>query len=253
MRTALNFNLYNLIYFFAFYSFSGWCLEVLYYFKNERRFVNRGFLYGPFCPIYGFGVVFLVTFFDSYKDNILLLFFLGFFFTSVLEYFTGLFLEKTFKSKWWDYTDDPFNIQGYVCLPYSLLWGAGEVVIVDIVHPIITNVIENIPKPFGDIFISIVIIYLIIDFTLTIASLMQFDKLLYSFQFAPANFLFDKPHLLLGLTKVKTLDKIKTFESIISKFKFSLNNKNSRYNFSNFSSNPLNHLLKVIKEKIKKD
>lgn len=250
MRTILNFNLYNLIYFFVFYSFSGWCLEVLYYFKNERRFVNRGFLYGPFCPIYGFGVVFLVTFFSAYKDNIFLLFLLGFFFTSVLEYFTGLFLEKTFKSKWWDYSDDPLNIQGRVCLPYSLLWGAGEVVIVNIIHPIITNVIKNIPRPFGEIFISVIIIYLIIDFTLTIASLMQFDKLLYSFQFAQSNFLFDKPHILFSLTKIRTLDKVKTFESIISKFKFNLNTKNSRYNFS---YNQLNRFFKVIKEKIKKD
>jgi uncharacterized membrane protein len=246
----LNFNFYNLIYFFAFYSFSGWCLEVLYYFKNERRFVNRGFLHGPFCPIYGFGVVFLVTFFDAYKDNILLLFFLGFFFTSVLEYFTGLFLEKTFKSKWWDYTDDPFNIQGYVCLPYSLLWGAGEVIIVNIVHPAIINVVENIPHTFGEIFISMIIIYLIIDFTLTIASLMQFDKFSYGFQFAPANFLFDKPYVLLGLTKERTIDKIKTFESILNKFKFNLNNRNPKYNFSNLQ---LNHIIKVIKEKIKRD
>lgn len=246
----LNFNLYNLIYFFVFYSFSGWCLEVLYYFKNERRFVNRGFLYGPFCPIYGFGIVFLVTFFDSYKNNIFLLFLLGFIFTSVLEYFTGLFLEKTFKCKWWDYTDDPFNIQGRVCLPYSLLWGAGEVLIVNGVHPIVTNVIERIPKPLGEIFISIAIIYLIIDFTLTIASLIEFDKLFYSFQFVSTNLLFDKPYILLGLTKDRTIDKIKTFESILNKFKLNLNNINYKYNFSNLQ---LNHIIKVIKEKIKRD
>lgn len=233
-----------------FYSFSGWCLEVLYYFKNEQRFVNRGFLYGPFCPIYGFGIVFLVTFFDSYKNNIFSLFLLGFIFTSVLEYFTGLFLEKTFKCKWWDYTDDPFNIHGRVCLPYSLLWGVGEVVIVNVVHPVITNVIESIPKPLGEIFISIAIIYLIIDFTLTIASLIQFDKLFYSFQFASANLLFDKPYILLGLTKDRTIDKIRTFESILSKFKLNLNNRNSKYNFSNLQ---LNHIIKVIKEKIKRD
>lgn len=122
MRTVLNFNFYNLIYFFVFYSFAGWCLEVLYYFKNERRFVNRGFLYGPFCPIYGFGVLFLVVFLDNYKHNIFALFFLACFFTTVLEYITGFVLEKAFKTKWWDYTDDPFNIHGRVCLLYSLLW-----------------------------------------------------------------------------------------------------------------------------------
>ncbi len=253
MHTMLNFNLYNLIYYFVVYSFAGWCLEVLYYFKNERRFVNRGFLYGPFCPIYGFGVVSLVTFFDGYKDNIILLFLLASVFTTILEYFTGMFLEKTFKTKWWDYTDDPLNLHGRVCLPYSLLWGVGELLIIYIIHPIVENIIDLIPKSSGEIFISVVIIYLIIDFTLTIASLVQFDKLFYSFQFVPVNFLFDKPPFLFGLSKGRTIDKIRTFESIINKFKFNLNNKNLRHNFSNFSPKPLNHLLKVLKDKIKKD
>ena len=96
MRAILNFNFYNLIYFFAFYSFAGWCVEVLYYFKNEHKFVNRGFLHGPFCPIYGCGAVSLVVFLDNYKNNIFILFFLAVLLTSVLEYFTGLYIRKNF-------------------------------------------------------------------------------------------------------------------------------------------------------------
>lgn len=253
MRTILNLNLYNLIYFFALYSLAGWCLEVVYYFKNERRFVNRGFLHGPFCPIYGFGVLFLVIFLDSYKNNVFILFLLASFFTSVLEYITGFILEKTFKTKWWDYTDDPFNLHGRICLLYSLLWGVGEVAIIKVVHPLVNDLIVNIPKTLGEIFISAIIIYFIIDFCLTIISLIQFDKMFYAFQFVPVNFLTDKPSMLFSFTKEKAADKFRTFESLLWKFKFTINKNNSRYSISNRSYKQLNNIFKSLKDKFKKD
>lgn len=247
----MNFNFYNLIYFFTFYSFAGWCLEVLYYFKNEHKFVNRGFLYGPFCPIYGFGVLFLIIFLNNYKDNIFILFTLACFFTTVLEYITGFALEKIFKAKWWDYTDDPLNIHGRVCLLYSLLWGIGEVGIIKVLHPVVNDVIEHIPKTFGDIFISLIIIYFIIDFCFTLASLMQFDKMLYSFQFVPVNFLFDKPSVLFSSTVEKAIDKMRTFESIFNKLKF--NNKHFKHNLTALPYKSLNGIIKALKDKLKKD
>ncbi len=250
MRAMLNFNYYNLIYFFAFYSFAGWCVEVLYYFKNEHKFVNRGFLYGPFCPIYGFGAVSLVVFLDAYKNNIFILFFLAVIFTSVLEYFTGFILEKSFKTKWWDYTDDPFNIHGRVCLLYSLMWGVGEVIIIRIIHPIVNNVVMNIPSLLGDILLSIIVIYFIFDFCFTLASLMQFDKMVYTFQFVPVNFLLEKPSVLLNSTREKAIYTIRTFESLLGKFKFNLNNKNLKYTLSNKS---LTHIFKTLKNKLKND
>lgn len=253
MHTIVNFNFYNLIYFFTFYSFGGWCIEVLYYFKNEHKFVNRGFLYGPFCPIYGCGAVSLVVFLDNYKNNIFILFFLAVLLTSILEYFTGFILEKAFKTKWWDYTDDPFNIHGRVCLLYSLMWGVGEVVIIRIVHPILNDMVTNIPSILGDIVLSVIVIYFIFDFCFTLASLMQFDKMFYAFQFVPVNFLFEKPGILLSSTREKAIDKIRTFESLLGKFKFNFNNKNSRYNFSYRSYNQLNNIFKSLKDKLKKD
>lgn len=253
MHALLNFNYYNLILFFAFYSFAGWCVEVLYYFKNEHRFVNRGFLFGPFCPIYGCGAVSLVVFLDNYKNNIFILFVLAVLLTSVLEYFTGLILEKLFKTKWWDYTDDPFNIHGRVCLLYSLMWGVGEVIIIRIIHPILNNIVMNIPSLLGDILLSMIVIYFIIDFCFTLAILMQLNKMLYEFQFVPVNFLFEKPSILLISTREKAIDKIRNFESFIGKFKFNFNNKNLRYNLSNLSYKPLNNLFKSLKDKLKKD
>ncbi len=250
MSTILSFNFYNLIYFFAFYSFAGWCIEVLYYFKNEHRFVNRGFLYGPFCPIYGFGSVFLIVFLDGYKDNIFALYFLAVLLTSVLEYFTGFILEKTFKTKWWDYTDDPFNIHGRICLFYSLFWGVGEVFVIRVIHPILNNIVANIPHLLGDVILSSIVILFITDFGFTMVSLMQIEKTFYTFQFAPANFLFEKPSILFNSTRDKAIDKMRTFESIIGKFKFTLNNRNLK---DNISYKPLSYIFKALKDKLKKD
>jgi uncharacterized membrane protein len=246
-----NFNLYNLIYFFAFYSFAGWCLEILYYFKVEHRFVNRGFLYGPFCPIYGFGVLFLITFLNDYRNHIFVLFFLATFFTSVLEYITGYVLEKTFKTKWWDYTEDPLNLHGRVCLPYSLLWGVGEIAIIKIVHPVINRVVDDIPKPSGDILILVILLYFIIDFCFTLISLIDFEKISYGFQFAPVNFLLDKPSMIFSSTKEKAIDKMRAFESIFNRFKFNFNNKYLRRNLS--SNKQLTSIFKSLKDKLKKD
>ena len=248
MSTIYNF--YYLIYFFAFYSFAGWCLEVLYYFKIEHKFVNRGFLFGPFCPIYGFGVLFLILFLDSYKNNIFTLFLLATFFTSVLEYITGFMLEKTFKTKWWDYTADPLNLHGRVCLPYSILWGIGEVLILRIIHPMVSTIVNHIPKLFGDTLVSLILIYFILDFCFTLASLIEFDKLSYGLQFVPVNFLLDKPSLLINSTKEKAVDKMRNFESIFTRFKFTLNNRHFR---RGISSKHITHILKSLKDKLKKD
>lgn len=253
MHTILNFNFYNLIYFFTFYSFAGWCVEVLYYFKNEHRFVNRGFLYGPFCPIYGFGVVSLVILLNDYRNNIFILFFLGALLTTVLEYLTGFILEKTFKTKWWDYSDDPLNIHGRVCLLYSLIWGAGEVVIIRIVHPYINDIAMNIPRAMDDILLSTIVVYFLIDFSFTIATLVQFDKMFYTFQFVQTNFLLEKPVILLNSTREKAIDTVRTFESFLTKFKFNLNNRQLKYNFSNISYKPFNQIFKALINKLKRD
>lgn len=239
-----------MVYLFAFYSFGGWCLEVFYYFKNEKRFVNRGFLKGPFCPIYGWCIVFLVFLLEPYKNNIPLLFLSAFFITSLFEYITGFILEKTFKTKWWDYSDDPFNIHGRVCLPYSLIWGAGEVIIITVINPIITGLIYNIPYFLTSFFFYIIVFYFLLDFSLTVFSLLETNKFSYPFEFASINFSFDKVNSISSFYRDKAGDKFKSVENIVQKFK--LSNKKFIRNFNNKSSHQLNAFIKNIKEKIKK-
>ena len=110
---------YSILYFFV-YGFLGWCTEVIFAAFKQHRFVNRGFLNGPYCPIYGCGVVIVVAVLTPLKENLFFLFVGSFLLTSILEYITGFVLEKVFHNKWWDYSNLPFNIKGYVCLKFSI-------------------------------------------------------------------------------------------------------------------------------------
>lgn len=243
MRLILDFNFYNLVYFFAFYSFLGWCIEVIYYYKNEHRFVNRGFLKGPFCPIYGYSIVTIVIFLDKYKSNVFVLFLLGFLFTSLFEYATGFILEKAFKAKWWDYSDDPFNIQGRVCLPYSILWATGEVIIVDVIHPIVNAIVNKIPAFSGMILFYMIIIYFLLDFSLTLTSLSQFN-------FFPSHFELAFNKSTLASTRLRAMYTLKSFEEAIERFKF--NSKNKRLTVR-FYPRGLTQIINTLKKKLKKD
>lgn len=243
-------NIYDIVYLFAFYSFCGWCLEVAYYFKNEKRFVNRGFLKGPFCPIYGCCIVTLVFLLDSYRKNIPLLFLSAFFITSIMEYITGFILEKIFKAKWWDYSDDPFNIHGRVCLPYSLFWASAEVVIITIINPIIVKAIYNIPSFLAPLSFYFIVFYFISDFSITVFSLLDINKSSYHFELASINFSFIKVNSISNFYRDRAVDKFKNVENIFQRLK--VNNIKFIRNINNKSYRQFNELIKNLKEKLKK-
>lgn len=137
---------YEVVWIFLIYAFIGWCTEVSYATLDVGKFVNRGFLNGPYCPIYGIGVLVVVVILTPLKNSLLILFIGSFVLTSVLEYITGYVLEKVFHNKWWDYSDKPFNIKGYVCLKFSILWGLACSFIMLVIHPIVMGFIHIIPK-----------------------------------------------------------------------------------------------------------
>ena len=107
--------LYRLLWIFFIYAFLGWCTEVSYAALVTGTFVNRGFLNGPVCPIYGFGVVIVLTCLTPLAGSLPLLFLGSVVLTSALEWLTGFALEKLFHQRWWDYSDEPFNLSGYIC------------------------------------------------------------------------------------------------------------------------------------------
>lgn len=169
-------NFYELVWIFIIYAFIGWCAEVAYATLNTGKFVNRGFLNGPYCPIYGCGVVIVVAALTPIKENLFILFAGSLLLTSTLEYITGFVLEKIFHNKWWDYSDKPFNIHGYVCLKFSIYWGLACTFIMEIVHPAIYTFITKIPFVIGVILVVIFAGAFIVDMCVTVSTILKFNK-----------------------------------------------------------------------------
>ncbi len=134
----------KIIMYFMIYSFFGWVMESVLKTVVQKKPVNSGFLYGPFCPIYGFGAIIMFLFLDRFKDNIAILFLTGFFILSLWEYIVGWALEKIFHTKYWDYTNYKFNIKGRVCLLNSLFWGFLGVIFTKFIHPFIVQKVDII-------------------------------------------------------------------------------------------------------------
>lgn len=168
--------IYRLLLYFFLYSFLGWCTEVAYATVKERRFVNRGFLGGPWCPIYGVGVSAVVTLLDGFQDSLLFLYLSSFVLVTLIEGMTGFIMDKIFHHKWWDYTGLPFNIGGYVCLPFSIAWGAACLVIVKGVHPVIERLVGLLPEAAGLALICVLTAGLAADLAVTTAGILKLNR-----------------------------------------------------------------------------
>lgn len=168
--------IYFLILYFFTYGFLGWCTEVAYATVKEQRFVNRGFLNGPICPIYGVGVSVVVYFLMPFKENLILLYVLSTVLVTVLEGLTGYIMDKIFHHKWWDYTNQPLNIGGYVCLIFSLVWGVACVAIVRVIHPVIHKGLSLIPHTAGLVVIILLEIALLVDLYVTAAGILKLNR-----------------------------------------------------------------------------
>ena len=168
---------YSILYFFV-YGFLGWCTEVIFAAFKQHRFVNRGFLNGPICPIYGVGVTLVIACLEAFQSNLLLLYISSVILVTVLEGVTGWAMDKLFHNKWWDYSKLPFNIGGYVCLLFSLIWGVACVFIVYFVHPLIHQVLSLIPHPVAIALIAILGIALLSDIIVTTSAIVKFNQYL---------------------------------------------------------------------------
>lgn len=122
------------LFFFFFYSFFGWCFESTYVSLHEKRFVNRGFIRGPFLPLYGTGALMMLIVSMPFRDNLILTYVAGCVGATVLEYITGVLMETLFKVRYWDYSHKKFNFQGQICLESSLAWGLLTILMTRIIH-----------------------------------------------------------------------------------------------------------------------
>ena len=167
---------YEVSWIFVIFAFLGWCTEVAYATLKTRKFVKRGFLNGPVCPIYGFGVLVVILVLTPLKHRILILLAGSIILTTVIELITGFILEKLFHNQWWDYSDQRFNFHGYICLRFSILWGIACTLIMYVIHPTIHKVIQIVPKTPGMVVLVIFCIVFGMDMIITISTILKFNE-----------------------------------------------------------------------------
>lgn len=168
--------------FFLIYSVLGWITEVIYCAVNTGKVVNRGFLIGPVCPIYGLGMLLILYFLIPVSDNIFILFIGGMILTTSIEFLGGWILETIFNMKWWDYSDKPFNFKGYICLEFSVFWGLGVVFLVRLVQPTATAINNfTMETPLKYVLILFFIV-LLADITATVMTIFKMNSYLKSLE-----------------------------------------------------------------------
>ena len=167
---------YDILFSFFIYGFLGWCAEVAFAAFKQHSFVNRGFLNGPICPIYGIGVTVVVATLRPYVGNLIVLYITSTILVTFLEWLTGFLLEKLFHHRWWDYSDMPLNIGGYVCLLFSLVWGVACVLIVKLIYPLTNKLVSFIPIWFGKFLLVLLTITIFVDICITVQGILKFNK-----------------------------------------------------------------------------
>ena len=150
-------------YIFIIYSILGWIMEVTIVSTQKKRMTARGFLIGPWCPIYGFGALFITLLLKKYYEDPLVLFIMSFLLGTILEYVTSYLMEKMFHARWWDYSDHRFNLNGRVSLTTSLGFGALGLILVYIFNPFFLRIIKNIPILIFNIIMVIILLFFITD------------------------------------------------------------------------------------------
>lgn len=151
----LGVDLYHILSWFIVYSFMGWIWESCYVSAKSKKWVNRGFVSGPFVTIYGVGAVTVYVILRPVAGNILELYFAGVAVATILEYVTGVLMEAIFHTNWWDYSGKKFNFQGKICLGSSVAWGFFTLILFYIFQPFVGNLVEMVPRKTG-----IVLVYM---------------------------------------------------------------------------------------------
>ena len=153
------------VYFLLFmtYAICGWIMEVTCKVIQYKRFINRGFLIGPYCPIYGYGAILITILLRKYTNDPVVLFFMAIIICGTLEYLTSYFMEKIFKARWWDYSQKKFNINGRVCLNTIIPFGLLGLFIMYVSNPFLIGKIEQLPEIALNILSSVLLVIYIVD------------------------------------------------------------------------------------------
>lgn len=189
--------LYQVLCYFLIYSFLGWVTEVVYHAVTLGKVINRGFLNGPLCPVYGFGVLAVFSMLNGiessgYELGDFMVFVFGVVLATSVELIAGWLLDVCFHARWWDYSNDPLNFHGYICLGFSIVWGLAILFVVRVFHKNIDKFINLIPENAGWVIIIVMMVVFAADIAVTVAIVLGFNK------------------------KLKQLDKLKADMRIVS-------------------------------------
>lgn len=166
------------LFFFYFYCFFGWCFESAYVSLKSRRFVNRGFMRGPYLPIYGSGAIMMLIVSMPFRSSLIMTYISGCIGATILEYVTGVTMEKLFKVKYWDYSDQKFNFQGHICLSSTLAWGGLTILMTGLVHKWVETAVLMIPGGFLTVLTYILTVIIGADFALSFKAAMDLRDVL---------------------------------------------------------------------------
>lgn len=173
-----NYNGAQWLFFFYFYCFAGWCFESVYVSLRTRKWVNRGFMRGPFLTLYGSGAIMMLVVSRPFADNVLLTYIAGVIGATALEYVTGIVMEALFGVRYWDYSKRFLNFQGHICLTSSLTWGFFTILMTRVIHRPIEKMMYAIPNQTLFYITAIITVYIVADFTLSFKAALDLRDIL---------------------------------------------------------------------------
>lgn len=166
------------LFFFYFYCFVGWCFESSYVSACKRKLINRGFMRGPFLPLYGSGAIMMLVVSMPVRDNLFLVYIAGCLGATALEYITGVIMEALFKVRYWDYSNKKFNFQGHICLGSTAAWGFLTILMTEVVHKPIERFALGIPENVLSLLTIVLTIIIVTDFTLSFKTALDLRDVL---------------------------------------------------------------------------
>lgn len=197
------------MYFFI-YSVLGWLCESIYCSITQSKIINSGFMYGPYCPIYGFGGLLVVVVLTPFLNQPVIVFLLGMVMTTTLEYTTSYLMEKAFNAKWWDYSHMKFNINGRVCLLFAIFFGIMGLFATYVIHPYVQKLINIIPQNHLTIIVIGIVILLIIDYISTLYTVLSLENKLFQIKELAERIKSEKINQFNNLEVIKQLEELKS-------------------------------------------
>lgn len=161
---------------FMIYSFFGWVMEMIVCSIYDKKVVNRGFLIGPYCPIYGCGCILIISLLFKYRSDPITLVIMAILICVLLEYFTSYIMEKLFKARWWDYSNKRFNINGRICLETLVAFGALALLLTYIINPFFVGIIDGFSNVLLIVLAMILLVIFIVDMIISLKVISGFKK-----------------------------------------------------------------------------